>query len=330
MVLYADLRERLEMFEAMRGIAHLKGEFTQKTIKGRVYHYFQATLTTGRTQIYLGPDSEEISRLIRVRQETGSDVQADLVLLQRLSAQIMVGGAQAVPPDMAKVILRLADSGVFRSGGVLVGTIAFGIIGNHLGVIWGMDARMTQDVDIAACSGLSVAVPDLTVAVPSTLESLNMGFFPVPRLSRKEPSTSFAIRGKTLRVDLLTPMRKSSESPVQIRRFGAAATPLRFLDYLLEDPINSAMIAGTPCLVRVPQPARYALHKLIVSNERDATAGEKRQKDLKQARVLLSILQQDRPGDVLLAWEALVVRGAGWVKKALAGAEAAGIDLQVS
>ena len=330
MVLYADLRERLEMFEAMRGIAHLQGEFTQKTIKGRVYHYFQATLTTGRTQIYLGPDSEEISRLIRVRQETGSDVQADLVLLQRLSAQIMVGGAQAVPPDMAKVILRLADSGVFRAGGVLVGTIAFGIIGNHLGVIWGMDARMTQDVDIAACSGLSVAVPDLTAAVPSTLESLNMGFFPVPRLSRKEPSTSFAIRGKTLRVDLLTPMRKSSESPVQIRRFGGAATPLRFLDYLLEDPINAAMIAGTPCLVRVPQPARYALHKLIISNERDATAGEKRQKDLKQARVLLSMLQQDRPGDIVLAWEALVVRGAGWVKKALVGAEAAGIDLQVS
>lgn len=330
MVLYADLRERLEMFEAMRGIAHLQGEFTQKMIKGRVYHYFQATLPTGRTQIYLGPDSEEISRLIRVRQETGSDVQADLVLLQRLSAQIMVGGAQAVPPDMAKVILRLADSGVFRAGGVLVGTIAFGIIGNHLGVIWGMGARMTQDVDIAACFGLSVAVPDLTAAVPSALESLNMGFFPVPRLSRKEPSTSFAIRGKTLRVDLLTPMGKSSESPVQIRRFGAAATPLRFLDYLLEDPINAAMIAGTPCLVRVPQPARYALHKLIISSERDATAGEKRQKDLKQARVLLSMLQQDRPGDIVLAWEALVARGAGWVKKALAGAEAAGIDLQVS
>lgn len=65
MVLYADLRERLEVFEAMRGIAHLQGEFTRKTIKGKVYHYFQATLPTGRTQIYLGPDSEEISRLIR-------------------------------------------------------------------------------------------------------------------------------------------------------------------------------------------------------------------------------------------------------------------------
>lgn len=254
-------------------------------------------------------------------------MQADQVLLQRLSAQIMVGRAQAVPPDMAKVILRLADSGVFRAGGVLVGTIAFGIIGNHCGVIWGSDARMTQDVDIAACSRLAVAVPDLTAAVPSTLECLNMGFFPVPRLSQKEPSTSFAVRGKTLRVDLLTPMSKNSVAPVQIRRFGAAATPLRFLDYLQEAPIDAAMIAGMPCLVRVPQPARYALHKLIISGERDATAGERRQKDLKQALALLSMLQQDRPGDIVLAWEALEARGSSWVKKALSGAEAAGIDL---
>jgi len=41
MVLYADLRERLEVFEAMRGIAHLQGDFTRKTVKGKVYHYFR-------------------------------------------------------------------------------------------------------------------------------------------------------------------------------------------------------------------------------------------------------------------------------------------------
>lgn len=326
MVLYTDLRERLEVFEAMRTIAHLQGEFTRKTVKGKVYHYFQATLPTGRAQIYLGPDSEEITRLIEARKEAGKDVQADQVLLQRLSAQIMAGGAQALPPDMAKVVVRLADSGVFRVGGVLVGTIAFIIIGTHLGVAWG-GAHMTRDVDIATDTRLSLAVPDLAASVPDALESLKMGFFPVPRLSHKEPSTSFAIRGKTLRVDLLTPMRKAEEAPVQIRRLGAAATPLRFLDYLLEAPVEAAMIAGTPCLVRVPQPARYALHKLIISGERDATAGEKRQKDLKQARALLSLLQEDRPGDIVLAWEALAARGAGWVKKARAGAEAAGIDL---
>jgi hypothetical protein len=33
-VLYADLRERLETFEAMRSIASLPGEFTSKVVKG--------------------------------------------------------------------------------------------------------------------------------------------------------------------------------------------------------------------------------------------------------------------------------------------------------
>ncbi len=327
MVLYADLRERLEVFEAMRTIARLPGEFVTKTVKGNIYHYFQATLPTGRSQIYLGPDNESVRRLIEIRRAGEKDVRADEVMLQRLSAQIIAGGAWPVQPDMAKVISRLADSGVFSLGGVLVGTIAFVVMGGHLGVIWGRDARMTQDVDIATDTGISVAVPELKTDIPDTLESLEMGFFPVPRLSRTEPSTSFAIRGKTLRVDILTPMRKGSQVPVPIRRLNAAATPLRFLDFLLEDPVSAVMIAGTPCLVRIPQPARYALHKLIISQERGASATDKMKKDLKQAQALISLLHEDRPGDIALAWESLTLRGTGWVKKARVAAGIAGIDL---
>ena len=59
-------------------------------------------------------------------------------------------------------------------------------------------------------------------------------------------------------------MHKNNEAPVPIRRLNAAAEPLRFLDFLIEDPISAVMISGTPCLVRVSQPARYALHKLIL------------------------------------------------------------------
>ena len=123
-------------------------------------------------------------------------------------------------------------------------------------------------------------------------------------------------------------MHKNNEAPVPIRRLNAAAEPLRFLDFLIEDPISAVMIAGTPCLVRVPQPSRYALHKLIVSQERDATAADKKKKDLKQARALFSLLREDRPGDIQIAWEALSARGRGWVKRAEAGAEQAGIDIK--
>jgi hypothetical protein len=37
------------------------------------------------------------------------------------------------------------------------------------------------------------------------------------------------------------------------------------------------------------------------------------QKDLFQAAQLLTVLLDERPGDLLLAWEAIVKKGRGWV-----------------
>lgn len=327
LVLYADLRERLELFEAMRCIATLPGEFITKVVKGSVYYYFQATLSSGRTQIYIGPDSDEARNLIAARETGGKDVRADEKMLQRLGAQIVAGEVTPVMPDMARIICRLANSGVFQVGGSLVGSVAYQILGTHLGVNWDSGSRMTQDVDLAGSNNVALAVPDLQTDVPAVIESLQMGFFPVPRLSHKEPSTSYAIRGKTLRVDLLTPMKRGETAPVFIRRLNAAALPLKYLDYLLEEPINAVMICGTPCLVKVPQPARFALHKLIVSQERDAGAADKKRKDLIQARNMLELLREDRPGDIELAREALGKRGTTWVKKITAACKEADISL---
>ncbi|KAF0220525.1 MAG: hypothetical protein FD174_1179 [Geobacteraceae bacterium] len=326
-VLYADLRERLEMFETMRSIATLHGEFTTKIVKGSVYHYFQTTLPSGRTQIYIGPDSEEVRGLIAARKSGEKEIRADEKMFQRLASQIIAGGVMPIIPDMARIINRLAESAVFQVGGVLVGTVAFNVLGPHLGVSWGRDSRMTQDIDIASATSIAVAVPDLQADVPAIIESLQMGFFPVPRLSRKEPSTSYAIRGKTLRVDLLTPAKRGDTAPVFIRRLNAAATPLKYLDYLIEEPINAVMLAGYPCLVKVPQPARYALHKLIISQERDATAADKKRKDMIQAGNMIELLREDRPGDIELAWNELVKRGAAWVKKVEAACKEADIKL---
>lgn len=313
--LYADLRERLEMFEAMRNIASLSGEFTTKTVKGCVYHYFQATFSSGRTQIYIGRDSEEIRSLIEARKNGATDANSDEKMFQRLGSQVIAGGVTPLMPDMARIIRRMSDGSVFRLGGVIVGTVAYQILGAHLGVIWDGGSRMTQDVDLASDTRIAIAVPDLQADVPGIIESLQMGFFPVPRLSHTEPSTSYAIRGKTLRIDLLTPSRGGVTAPVFIRRLNAAATPLKYLDYLIEEPISAVMISGTPCLVKVPQPARYALHKLIISQERYATAADKKRKDVLQAASMLELLREDHPGDIELAREAIIKRGTSWVNK---------------
>lgn len=104
---------------------------------------------------------------------------------------------------MARVLRALADAGVFRLGAMLVGTHAFALLGNLLGVQWSGASWATEGVDVAA--PLELATPQLEADVPKALESLQMGFVTVPAFDPRHPSTSFKVRGKVLRVDLLTP-----------------------------------------------------------------------------------------------------------------------------
>jgi len=71
----------------------------------------------------------------------------------------------------------------------------------------------------------------------------------------------------------------------------------------------------------VPSPARFALHKLLVSRTRAATQQAKSGKDLDQAARLIEVLAEDRPGDLALAWETLAKR-TSFSKAAHAGLEA--------
>lgn len=314
MVLYADLLERLNVFEAIRSVASLPGEFITKKIKGALYHYYQATLPGSRVQFYLGRDDDNMQRLIAERNKGREPTYTDQRLFQQLAAQIIAGGVTAVPAEIARVVNCMANSAVFKVGGVLVGSVALNILATHLGVHLQESLRTTQDVDIASPLRVKMAVPDMKADVPASIESLRMGFFPVPRLSNKEPSTSYAIRGKTLRIDLLTPMRSENNKPVIIQRFNAAAQPLKYLDYLLENPVNAAMISGIPCLVKVPQPVRFAFHKLIISQERDVSSAGKKKKDVLQAKALLEILREDMPAEIEKAKAEIFKKSGSWIK----------------
>jgi hypothetical protein len=217
---------------------------------------------------------------------------------------------------MGRVLKALADSGLFHLDGVLLGTQAFIVLGNLLGFHWEKAALRTQDIDLGGRTSMSVGLFDIQADVPNALEGLQMGFIPVPSMDPKDPATSFKVRGHPLRVELLTPEKKSGQSrPVYIRRFQAAAQPLRFLDYLILNPVKGAVVNGGGILVNVPQPARFALHKLIISGERVVTAHSKVQKDLFQAAQLLTVLLEERPGDLQLAWEAIKQQGPGWVRR---------------
>jgi hypothetical protein len=321
--LYAELIDLLQIAEASRSISSLKGSFSIKEVKGDEYVYFRTYNPSGRLdEIYVGRRNDQTECLMRDHSEEKTDVAEMEVKLKRLSSQISAGVQMTTDKAMIRVIRSLADAGVFRNGGVLVGTHAFQAAGLMLGVCWTAETTRTTDIDLAVERRVAVAIPMINADIPAALDSLQMGFYPVPKLNRKDPSTNFAIRKSQLRLDVLTPKTEESDAPVFIKRFNCAAEPLSYLSYLIESPVPSVLLDTTPILVSIPQPVRYALHKLIVSQVRDMAGDAKRPKDLYQAYQILSVLQENRPFDIQPAWADLIGRGPKWKKYAEAGLSA--------
>lgn len=323
--LYAELTDIMQIIEASRTIASLKGSFSIKDIKGEKYVYFQSYNPSGQLeQLYIGPRNDQTEQLMRDHADGKSDVTEMGEKLKRLSLQIQAGIVAKTDKAMTRVIRSLADAGVFRNGGVLVGTQAFQAAGLMLGVMWTPETTRTMDVDLAIERKVSVAIPMIDSDIPAALDSLQMGFYQVPRLNHKDPSTNYAIRKSQLRLDVLTPKARESDSPVFIKRFNCAAEPLSYLSYVIEKPSVAVLLDTTPVLINVPQPVRYAMHKLIVSQVRDVTSAAKSGKDLYQAHQILSVLQDHRPFDIQPAWDNLIERGPKWKKYAEAGLSAMG------
>lgn len=311
--LYSELLEQLQRAQAA-GLARTLqgGSLVTKSIHGRRYWYLQRTIGAANVQKYLGPDSPELAKTIADLQTDRTEQLDESHARAHLSAMLVAGGAFAPPSSIRTILGALADAGFFRLGAVLVGTQAFATYGNLLGFRLQSAALATQDIDIARGAGIDLALIDKPSAnVEQALAETGMPFLPVPGLDRREPTTSFKVRGRELRVDFLTPARRGRPaSAVALPGFGVAAQPLPFLDYLIEDPIWAAVVGGRGVLVRVPTPARFALHKLWTSKQRPASQHNRVRKDRQQAAELIEILSSERPEDLDRAWDALTLRPA--------------------
>lgn len=315
--LYAELLERLLAESARSSVGKAPGTFTTKTVSGEVYVYFQYSEPGGRyRQLYLGKNGPVLNGLVERFQRERVDAAREHAEIERLSAQVQAGGGWSMGARPARVLKAFADAGVFDADAVLVGTHAFGVIGNLLGVRW-MGAHLrTDDVDVAAVS-LAASPERERADAEKALERLAMGFIPVPGLDPRHPSTSFKVRGESLRVDFLAPGRPGG--PVALPSLSTSAQPLKYMDYLIENPERAAVFEGGGFLVLVPAPARFALHKIIIALERAASQETKATKDLAQAAQLLEHLAAARPGDLRLAarslekkgWGAKLARGVG-------------------
>ncbi|MEN8163882.1 MAG: GSU2403 family nucleotidyltransferase fold protein [Acidobacteriota bacterium] len=307
--IYAELLERSIHFEASNVLgAAGSGSLVEKRIKGRKYWYIQKSEGRGKRQLYLGPDSEPLQEWIAQVHEERSKNQVQREELIRLCAMVVSGGVSRESAGFVKVLEILGEAEVFRLGGVLIGTVAYRALGTTLGVEFDEAALRTQDIDIAQEPDLAVGLVHGTECgrAGERLLGSDLGIQPIPALDPRLPSTSYSIRSRDLRVDFLVPARSSQKSKtVFLPAFGLSATPLRFLEFLVESPIRTVVIGTRPVLVNVPDPARFALHKIYSAITRSASFQVKAAKDLRQASSLIEVLAEDRPDDLARAWQAL-------------------------
>ena len=222
---------------------------------------------------------------------------------------LRAGGAEIPNAPTGRVFEVLEQSGAFRASAIIVGSHAFSAYANMLGIKWTTTLTKTQDIDFEGDNRIALALyEDNTVKADVATDNINsdLGFTRILQLNHKHPSTSFSIRKKELHVDIFTPMiGKPVDKPILINSLNTYAQPLRFLDYLFESVVPAVVIYNAGVLINVPQPARFALHKLVISQRRvNIKNNLKAKKDIKQASALLHILAKDRPGDISLAWEA--------------------------
>jgi len=276
--------------------------FTKKEVKGKQYWYCQYTDVSGqRKQRYIGPDNEDTKSIIDNAQRSRDQMRAALADRKRLVAIIGAGGGNLEKGRSAKIIEKLSDAGVFDAGGMLIGSYAFACYGNLLGVRFDEAMRRTEDMDVAYDRSIEIGFirdvrHDIAEASPEMLEPRQINPW-VPPYELVAPDG--------FKMEFLTSKSgPHDKAPVQVERFNVNAQPLDFLDYLIDLPVKAAVLYGAGILVNVPDPARFAVHKLAISQLRPAATPEKSRKDLQQAEALIEYLLEENPGALILASDA--------------------------
>lgn len=293
--LYADLMQKVEL-----GVSATGGSFVSKNIKGTTYWYHQTDTVAGRKQAYLGQESAVLLAEIAGRKAAIERNRELLAERKRLVAMLGVAGAHLEKGRAAKIMGKLSDAGLFRAGGVMVGSFAFACYGNMLGVKTASALSRTEDIDFSVVRTLDVAFKQnmrevLLDAEPALRVPIQIN----PRIIPFEMVTPDGFKVEFL----TTKCAVSDDAPVAIERFNVHALPLDFMDYLLEEVQNALVLNGAGIAVTVPSPARFALHKLAVSQLRPVGMQVKINKDINQAAALIEILSGDNPGALLLALE---------------------------
>lgn len=292
-------------------LSSVEGSPTLKQRGGKAYWYAARRVGSDMRFFYIGENTDEtrarIDRIEKLR-ANAKERQAERSRLVRL---LRAEGMTPTDRATGSILSAMADAGTFRLGGTLVGTNAFRLYEGELGIrlpLGGM--ATTGDIDIARFEKLSVALQDqVDPGLSETFSTLK--FDPLPGLAPGR-TWRWAQGGSGQLVEFLTPAF-GEETIRDLPALGVSAQALNYLNFLIAEPIQAAVIYRSGILVQVPRPERYAIHKLIIADRRRDGAGSlKASKDREQAAFLIAAMAEDRPDDLSLAYTTAMEVGPRW------------------
>lgn len=304
---YSDLLQRLQE----DALIETGGAPVERTVRGRRYWYTRTLIGGREVQRYLGPDSPQMRERIEAARRINEDLRERDRARRQLVEMLKGRSIPGIDRTTGKVLAALAKAGLFRLRAVLVGTHAFRLYPLILGVEIAEAHAVTEDIDVAQSYAIALALDDRPdPAIEEALRAVGQ-FAARPTLHHR--STAYRASDSGAVVEFLTPNPgPDCDEPVELPALGVYAQPLRFLDFLIRDAMPAAVPYRYGVLVNVPQPAHYAVHKLIVASRRAQGAAAKARKDIEQAAALVRILAEDQPDELADAWVEAREVGPAW------------------
>ncbi len=168
---------------------------------------------------------------------------------------------------IARILKVFADNQLFDEGVELIGSWCFQLYQKYLGASY--FPLRTQDIDFL---------------IPNPFQGKEHADF-IQQLEGLGFNRDFKRDGSLylwnaeLKIEFITPEKgRGVDSSIKIKKLGINAIPLRFVAFLLDSPIT---IVENGIKIRVPNPANFCLHKLIIASRRRKI--DKSLKDLQQA-----------------------------------------------
>lgn len=223
-----------------------------------------------------------------------AEAKASYATRRQIVARLKRAGLPAPHRLEGVVVEVLAETGFFEAGMTIVGSVAFQTYGGPLGMRFEQSHYRTLDLDLAQARGVKLHLGDVKAGdVLDVLRKADASFAPL--FHTDEPQLVAGFRNaQQFRVEFLTPKvadRKGKSGFAPIAGLpGVGAQQLKFLEFSLKNTISTVMLHEAGLLVPTPDPARFAVHKLIVSALRSETNPEnadKSFKDVLQAQSLI-------------------------------------------